>query len=141
MEQVIHLEYEVSGENFASAGSASEDVKSHLKKLGVPSDDIRRVAIAMYEGEINMVIHAGGGKAYVDIYLDRVMIRLVDQGKGIADIKLAMQPGWSTASEDVRSLGFGAGMGLPNMKKYTDEFTIESEVGKGTTVVMTVNLA
>jgi len=139
-EQGIRLEYEVSGENFASAGSASEDVKIYLKKLGVPAEDIRRVAIAMYEGEINMVIHAGGGRAIVDIFVDRVIITLADQGKGIEDIELAMKPGWSTASEDVRCLGFGAGMGLPNMKKYTDEFKLESQVGVGTTVTMTVNL-
>ena len=134
----IHLEFDVSGENFASAGSASEEVKNNLKKLGIPQEDIRRVAIAMYEGEINMVIHAGGGRALIDIYVDRIDIVLADRGKGIADIELAMQPGWSTADEDVRSLGFGAGMGLPNMKKYADDFHIESEVGRGTIVRMTV---
>lgn len=134
----IHLEFDVSGENFASAGSASEEVKNNLKKLGIPQEDIRRVAIAMYEGEINMVIHAGGGRALIDIYVDRIDIVLADRGKGIADIELAMQPGWSTADEDVRSLGFGAGMGLPNMKKYADDFHIESEVGRGTMVRMTV---
>lgn len=137
-ESCIHLEYNVSGNNFASAGSASEEVKSTLKKLGIFSADIRRVAIAMYEGEINMVIHAGGGVATVDIYIDRVEIVLADKGKGIADVELAMTPGWSTAPEDIRALGFGAGMGLPNMKKYTDEFSIESEVGVGTTVRMTI---
>lgn len=137
-ESCIHLEYSVSGNNFASAGSASEEVKSTLKKLGISSADIRRVAIAMYEGEINMVIHAGGGVATVDIYIDRVEIVLADKGKGIADVELAMTPGWSTAPEDIRALGFGAGMGLPNMKKYTDEFFIESEVGVGTTVRMTI---
>ena len=134
----IHQEYVVSGNNFASAGSASEEVKSTLKKIGVSSSDIRRVAIAMYEGEINMVIHAGGGVATVDIYLDRVEIVLADKGKGIENVELAMTPGWSTAPEDIRALGFGAGMGLPNMKKYTDEFSIESEVGVGTTVRMTI---
>lgn len=92
----------------------------------------------MYEGEINMVIHAGGGVATADIYLDRIEIVLADKGKGIPDVELAMTPGWSTAPEDIRALGFGAGMGLPNMKKYTDEFVIESEVGVGTTVKMTI---
>ena len=101
-ESCIHLEYNVSGNNFASAGSASEEVKSTLKKLGISSADIRRVAIAMYEGEINMVIHAGGGVATVDIYIDRVEIVLADKGKGIADVELAMTPGWSTAPEDIR---------------------------------------
>ena len=109
-----------------------------MKKLGIASADIRRVAIAMYEGEINMVIHAGGGVATADIYLDRIEIVLADKGKGIPDVELAMTPGWSTAPEDIRALGFGAGMGLPNMKKYTYEFVIESEVGVGTTVKMTI---
>lgn len=134
----IRLEFAVSGNNFASAGSASEEVKSTLKKLGIAAADIRRVAIAMYEGEINMVIHAGGGLAVADIYLDRVEIVLADKGKGIEDVDLAMTPGWSTAPEDIRALGFGAGMGLPNMKKYTDEFRIDSKVGEGTTVYMTI---
>lgn len=134
----IRLEFAVSGNNFASAGSASEEVKSTLKKLGIAAADIRRVAIAMYEGEINMVIHAGGGTASADIYLDRVEIVLADKGKGIENVELAMTPGWSTAPEDIRALGFGAGMGLPNMKKYTDEFRIDSKVGEGTTVYMTI---
>lgn len=134
----IHQEYEVSGNNFASAGSASEEVKNTLKKLGIASADIRRVAVAMYEGEINMVIHAGGGAAIADIYLDRIEIVLSDSGKGIENVELAMTPGYSTAPDDVRALGFGAGMGLPNMKKYTDVFDIESEVGVGTTVRFTI---
>ena len=106
--------------------------------MGINSYDIRRLAIAMYEGEINMVIHANGGKAIADIYVDRVVVRLVDTGKGIADISLAMQPGYSTASEDVRDLGFGAGMGLPNMVKNADVFDIKSEVGKGTEITLTI---
>ncbi len=134
----IRQEYEVLGNNFASAGSASEEVKATLRKLGIAPADIRRVAISMYEGEINMVIHAGGGKAVANIYLDRIEIVLSDTGKGIENVELAMKPGFSTAPDAVRSLGFGAGMGLPNMKKYTDEFEIESEVGKGTTVKMTI---
>lgn len=137
-EECLHQEYEVLGNNFASAGSASEGVKRTLRNLGIPTQDIRRVAIAMYEGEINMVIHASGGKAIVDIYIDKIIIVLADHGKGIENIELAMTPGYSTAPEDVRNLGFGAGMGLPNMKKYTDEFQIESEVGVGTTVTMTI---
>ncbi|MDD4839703.1 MAG: anti-sigma regulatory factor [Clostridia bacterium] len=135
----IHLEYTVEGNNFSSAGMASDEVKNNLKKLGIPPEDIRRVAISMYEGEINMVIHAGGGHAYVDIFVDHIEIWLIDEGKGIENIELAMKPGWSTAPDDVRSLGFGAGMGLPNMVKYTDDFHIESEVGKGTKVKLTIN--
>ena len=134
----VSLRYDVSGSNFAAAGSATEDVRKHLKMLGVKGEDIRRIAIAMYEAEINMVIHAGGGVAEVVIYVDKIVVKLIDPGKGIADIEQAMQPGFSTASEEIRQLGFGAGMGLPNMKKYTDEFLVESEVGKGTTVTMAV---
>lgn len=136
MENCVHLQYVVEGKNFLSAGSATESVKNFLKNMGVNPQDIRRVAIAMYEGEINMVIHADGGMAYADIYVDKCVIRLEDTGKGIPDIDLAMQPGYSTASDEVRSLGFGAGMGLPNMKKYADECIIESEVNKGTKVTL-----
>ena len=134
----LSLKYEVPGDDFTRAGEASSDVKPKLKKLGYDSDAIRRVAIAMYEGEINMVIHAGGGVALVNIAPQRVDIELIDHGPGIADVEKAMQAGYSTAPDQVRSLGFGAGMGLPNMKKYTDEMTIETEVGKGTTLKMTV---
>lgn len=133
------MEYEVSGNNFVSAGSASQEVKNKLKKLGVAPDDIRRVAIAMYEGEINMVIHAGGGTAKVDICFDHINIQLVDHGGGIGNIDKAMQPGFSTAPDEIRSLGFGAGMGLPNMKKYTDEMSVESEIGIGTKVYLKIN--
>ena len=135
----IHLEYDVDGNNFISAGQATENVKFCLKGLGIDPQLIRRIAIAMYEGEINMVIHANGGKAIADIYMDKIVVQLVDTGEGIADIEQAMQPGFSTATDSVRSLGFGAGMGLPNMRKYTDEFEIKSTVGVGTHITMTVN--
>ena len=136
----IHLHFDVSGEDFTRAGEASGQVKSTMKQLGIASDAVRKVAISMYEGEINMVIHAGGGEADVDITPEAVLMTLTDHGPGIADIEQAMQEGWSTAPESVRNLGFGAGMGLPNMRKYTDDMTVESEVGKGTTVRMRVNL-
>ena len=136
----IHLEFDVDGCNFVSAGTATAKVKACLKEMGINPDDVKRVAIAMYEGEINMVIHANGGKALVDIYVDKVVVKLIDTGKGIADINLAMKPGYSTASDDIRQLGFGAGMGLPNMKKHSDECIVESEVGKGTTVTLITNL-
>ena len=135
----IRFEYEVDGENFASAGHAIESVKRTLKQMGVSPVSVRRVAIAMYEGEINMVIHAHGGKAEVEIYPDRIDIWLRDRGPGIADIDLAMKAGYSTAPESIRSLGFGAGMGLPNMKKYSDEMTIDSQVGVGTSVYLRIN--
>ena len=135
----VRYEYDVDGENFASAGRASESVKRTLKQLGVSPESVRRVAIAMYEGEINMVIHAHGGKAVVDLFPDHVEIRLIDRGPGIADIELAMKAGYSTAPESIRSLGFGAGRGLPNMKKYSDEMTIDSQVGVGTSVYLRIN--
>ena len=134
----VHIDYEVPGDDFTRAGEASGDVKRKLKKLGYNPDAIRRVAIAMYEGEINMVIHAGGGKASVDISPEKVEILLIDEGPGIADVEKAMQAGFSTAPDTIRSLGFGAGMGLPNMKKYTDEMRIDSVVGNGTKVYMAV---
>lgn len=130
--------YEVDGSDFTRAGEASSNVKKKLRALGVPSDVIRKVSIALYEGEINMVIHANGGVIDVEMSPDRITMVLKDTGKGIPDIDKAMQAGYSTAADEVRSLGFGAGMGLPNMKKNTDEMRIESTVGIGTTVYMTV---
>ena len=135
-----HLHFEVPGDDFTRAGEASAAVKRTLKQLGFPSDAIRRVAIAMYEGEINMVIHAGGGVADVDILPGRVTVVLTDHGPGIPDVEKAMQEGWSTAPDNIRSLGFGAGMGLPNMKKYTDQMAIETVIGAGTTMTLTVQV-
>ena len=137
MEPII-LKYQVDGSDFSMAGEASSSVKKTLKQLGFSPDLIRRVAIAMYEGEINMVIHADGGEATVEISQSGVRIILADHGPGIKDVALAMQEGYSTAPDNIRTLGFGAGMGLPNMKRYTDEMEITSKVGEGTTVRMTV---
>ena len=134
----LTLRYEVPGDDFTRAGEASSDVKRKLKQLGYNPDAIRKVAIAMYEGEINMVIHAGGGEAGVDVDPKQVQIVLRDHGPGIPDVEKAMQEGWSTAPDNVRNLGFGAGMGLPNMKKYTDELRIDTKVGEGTTLFMKV---
>lgn len=136
----INLHYEVPGDDFTRAGEASGAVKGKLKQLGFPADVIRRIAIAMYEGEINMVIHAEGGAADVTVTGDEVIIVLSDKGPGIPDVSLAMQEGYSTARDNIRALGFGAGMGLPNMKKYTDSMKIDTEVGVGTTITMTVSL-
>lgn len=138
MSEHLNFHYDVDGENFVSAGQASVQVKKNLRELGLPPEVIRRVSIAMYEGEINMVIHADGGVADVDVYEDRVVITLDDKGPGIKDISLAMQEGYSTANENVRSLGFGAGMGLPNMKRYTDNMQIDTTVGVGTKITMTI---
>ena len=140
MSEPLRFHYDVNGKDFTSAGKASVDVKKNLRLLGLSPEIVRRVSIAMYEGEINMVIHAHGGKAEVEIYPDRIDIYLKDKGPGIADIDLAMKAGYSTATESIRSLGFGAGMGLPNMKKYSDEMKIDSTVGVGTTVYLRVNL-
>ena len=136
----LHVHYTVDGGNFTSAGEASVKVKRLLRQLGCSPETIRRVSIAMYEGEINMVIHANGGVADVIVTEEYIEIILADKGPGIPDVEQAMQEGFSTAPDDVRSLGFGAGMGLPNMKRYTDEMTIESEVGVGTTITMKINL-
>lgn len=140
MSESLIFHFDVDGEDFTSAGQASVQVKKNLRRLGISPETIRQVSIAMYEGEINMVIHAGGGAADVIVSEDRIEIILADKGPGIADIDLAMQEGYSTAPDSVRSLGFGAGMGLPNMKRYTDEMTIDSVVGEGTTIKMVVKL-
>lgn len=140
MSESLTFHFDVDGEDFTSAGQASVQVKKNLRRLGISPEIIRQVSIAMYEGEINMVIHAGGGEADVVVSEDKIEIILADKGPGIADVDLAMQEGFSTATDSVRSLGFGAGMGLPNMKRYTDEMTIDSVVGEGTTIKMVVNL-
>jgi anti-sigma regulatory factor (Ser/Thr protein kinase) len=139
MSDFVNFHFEIDGDNFTSAGEASVAIKKHLRQMGFSPNIIRQVSVAMYEGEINMVIHANGGTADVNVYCDKIEIILKDNGPGIPDISLAMQEGYSTAPDNIRSLGFGAGMGLPNMKRYTDDMRIESEVGKGTTVYMTVN--
>ena len=136
----IVLTYDVPGDDFTRAGEASSNLKSYLKKMGVAPEIVRKVAIAMYEGEINMVIHAGGGHIEVVISTEEINMKLTDHGPGIEDIELAMQEGYSTASDYVRELGFGAGMGLPNIKRYSDKLDIQTEVGKGTVVTIVVNI-
>ena len=140
MSEALSFRFHVDGDDFTSAGQASVQVKKDLRRLGIPAELIRRVSIAMYEGEINMVIHAGGGEAEVRVTEEAIEIILKDNGPGIADIEKAMQAGYSTAPDTIRSLGFGAGMGLPNMKRYTDYMDIQSTVGVGTTITMKVNL-
>ncbi|RHP34005.1 ATP-binding protein [Lachnotalea sp. AF33-28] len=140
MDDVITLNYEVSPDDFTRAGEASSDVKSKLKQMGVNPEAVRKVAIAMYEGEINMVIHAEGGRITVEISPSEIKMVLADKGPGIPDVDLAMQAGYSTAPDDIRSLGFGAGMGLPNMKKYSDDMVIDTTVGVGTTITMRVTI-
>ncbi len=136
----IKLEYEIIKDDFSRAGEASSNIKRVLRQLGIDSSVIRKTAIATYEAEINVVIHSEGGKMVVNIEPDKIEITAKDNGPGIKDIDQAMQKGFSTASQKVRELGFGAGMGLPNMKRSCDEFYIESEFGKGTTVKMIFKL-
>lgn len=136
MPDAIRMTFNVDGDDFAAAGTASSEVKRALKQLGMPPELVKRAAICMYEGEINMVIHADGGVASVAIRPGSVEIELRDRGPGIPDLELAMQEGYSTASEQARNLGFGAGMGLPNMKRYADELKIDTKIGVGTTVTM-----
>ncbi|MBQ8015330.1 MAG: ATP-binding protein [Clostridia bacterium] len=139
MAEPLIFQFDVDGDNFTSAGQASVQVKKNLRQLGIDPETIRRVSIAMYEGEINMVIHAGGGEAEGAVSDESIEIKLIDHGPGIANIEQAMQEGFSTAPDNIRSLGFGAGMGLPNMKRYTDYMQIDSVVGEGTTITMRVN--
>ena len=136
----MKYEYDVSGDDFSQAGTASQDIKKKLQQLGVPVPTVKRTAIAMFEAEINMVIHAHGGRASVDIEEDKITIVMEDHGPGIPDINLAMQPGYSTASAEARDLGWGAGMGLPNMKRNSDFMNIESTVGVGTKVTMEIKI-
>lgn len=140
MNEPLKLHYDVSGGDFISAGNASVKAKKVLRQLGFDPEIIRRVSIAMYEGEINMVIHANGGAADIVVNPDHIEIILADRGPGIPDVAQAMKEGFSTAPENIRALGFGAGMGLPNMKRYTDDMQIDTKVGEGTTITMRVNV-
>lgn len=140
MSKTLTFEYLVPGDDFTRAGEASSSVKNKLKMMGVDSTVIRKVSIAMYEGEINMVIHANGGTIKVLVSDDNIRIILADTGPGIPDVEKAMQQGYSTAPEEVRSLGFGAGMGLPNMKKYSDDMKIDTIIGSGTTITMDIHM-
>lgn len=134
----IIRQYEVPGDDFSRAGEASGQIKSMLKELGFSPLTVRRIAIITYEAEINMVIHAGGGQVTATVTPEAVTVVFIDHGPGIPDIDLAMQAGWSTAPQNIRALGFGAGMGLPNIKKYSDDFDIQTAVGEGTTLTVTV---
>ena len=140
MSALIHKEYPVETADYDHAGEASADIKRQLKQLGVPANVLRRVSVASYEVELNLVIHSDGGVLTLEVTPEAVRLISADRGPGIPDVDLAMREGWSTASETARSLGFGAGMGLPNMKRNADGFSIESEVGKGTTIDMSFKL-
>ena len=132
----MYFEYEIEGGNFSKAGYASSEVKKKLRQLNVEMQIVKRVVVALYEGEVNIVAHAYNGRISINIDEERIMLILEDEGPGIPDIDRAMEEGFSTASAAVREMGFGAGMGLPNIKKNVDHLEISSEVGKGTTVKM-----
>ena len=140
MSDNLKFHFDIDGSDFSSAGAASVLVQKQLRQLSYAPEIIRKVSIAMYEGEINMVIHANGGTADVEVTDDEIIIVLRDKGPGIPDVDLAMQEGFSTAHDNIRNLGFGAGMGFPNMKKYTDYLHVDTVVGEGTTVTMKVKL-
>ena len=137
--KTIKLNYEILSDDFSTAGEASSNMKKMLIQLGIKPDIIKRASISMYEAEINAVIHADGGEAEVEIDSDKIVIRITDTGPGIPDIDLAMKEGYSTAPDSVRQLGFGAGMGLPNIKRYADKLDISTEIGQGTKVEIIVN--
>lgn len=140
MSTMIHAVYPVDADDYTRAGEASADIKRKLKQLGVSSMVLRRVAVASYEVELNLVIHSDGGELIMDVDEGGITLISKDIGPGIPDIQMAMREGYSTADEEARSLGFGAGMGLPNMKKYTDHMQIDTEIGVGTTITMRVNI-
>ena len=133
---IIKETYPVRADDMTAAGDVSARIKRHMKRLGIPSSIMRRVSVCTYEAEINLVIHSDGGQIDFEISEDRILVRARDVGPGIPDIDKAMTEGWSTASNEVRNMGFGAGMGLPNMKRNADEFQISSVVGEGTDIAM-----
>jgi len=140
MEELFRMTYPVASADYVNAGKVSTDIKRRLKQLGVGGDVLRRVAVASYEVELNLVIHSLGGELCLTVFSDAVQLVSADVGPGIPDLDMAMREGYSTANEEARSLGFGAGMGLPNMKRNADEFDIKSELGTGTTITMRFNL-
>ncbi|MBO4403494.1 MAG: ATP-binding protein [Bacteroidales bacterium] len=135
----MHLEYQVYEADFVNAGSASSSIKKTLKQLNINPAIIKRVVVALYEAEVNAIAHAYGGTITADIDANKINIKVVDKGPGIPDIDWAMQEGNSTASPEVRDMGFGAGMGLPNIQKNVDKLNVQSTVGVGTSVEMEVN--
>ena len=134
----MHNEFTVVEGDFANAGKASSEIKKTLKQLNIDNQKIKKIVVAVYEAEVNAIAHAYGGTIYVDLDEEKICVLIKDKGPGIPDIARAMEKGFSTASAKVREMGFGAGMGLPNMKKYSDLMDIDTEVGVGTTVTVTV---
>ena len=139
MQEAFESVYQVLGRDFANAGRVSTAIKDTLKRLGVNPAVVRRVAIVSYEAEMNLVMYATRGKVLLNVSRDEVTLRISDEGPGIPDVALAMQEGYSTATHEMREMGFGAGMGLPNIQRNADEFSIDSEVGKGTRLFVRVS--
>ncbi len=140
-EHALEMDFAVARHDFAAAGEVASRVKQVLRQLGIASDLVRRAAVATYEAEMNLVIHSDGGKVVLRVDSGRIVVEACDLGPGIPDIELAMREGYSTASDEVREMGFGAGMGLPNMQRCSDSFTIHSSVGRGTTVIAVIYIA
>ncbi len=138
MEKALTLDFSLEKENFDAAGEASSKIKRILQRIGIRADVVRKIAIAAYEAEMNVIIHSEGGSIKTLIYSDRTEIYVEDDGPGIPDVSLAMQEGYSTAPDYVREMGFGAGMGLPNMRRCSTHFKINSIVGVGTKIKMTI---
>lgn len=136
----IRRSYQIAARDYARAGEASADIKRSLRQLGVPGDVLRRASVAAYEAEMNLIIHSLGGSLTLEVTQGALTLVTEDRGPGIGDLGSAMQEGWSTAGDDARDLGFGAGMGLPNMKRNADRFEIESDLGKGTFIRMGFDL-
>jgi anti-sigma regulatory factor (Ser/Thr protein kinase) len=140
MNSIYEMDYQVGSRDFAAAGDASRSIKRTLQQIGVDTSVVRRIAIASYEAEMNIAIHSKGGKMYLSVNSDKVIVATEDFGPGIENVELAMTEGWSTATAEIREMGFGAGMGLPNMKKCADEFFIESKISEGTKIKMIFKL-
>ena len=136
-ENELSQHYEIASADFSRAGQVSTQIKELLQEIGIDSSIIRRAAIATYEAEMNVVMYANRAEVFLTVSPDKIHIRIDDEGQGIEDIDLAMQEGFSTATDEMREMGFGAGMGLPNIKKNADKFDISSVPGKGTTVNIT----
>jgi len=138
--ELLRETFEIQGRNFDKAGEVSGEIKVYLRDLGIDPASVRRVVIVAFEGEMNVVMYARKGALTLILTEEDIRLEIKDEGPGIPDIELALQEGYSTASDEMREMGFGFGMGLPNMKKNSDEFRIESEVGRGTSVFARVNL-
>jgi serine/threonine-protein kinase RsbT len=137
---LFQQKFKINGGDFVNAGESSIKIRNILREIGIDTDIIRRIAIAAYEAEMNVVMYAQHGTMHLLVYSSKILLKIEDEGQGIEDIELAMQPGYSTATEEMREMGFGAGMGLPNIKKNADVFDITSAAGKGTKVKITMNL-